>query len=121
MVPQNDPTVTSVGPQTSSNDKNMAVLAHAGGILFGFIPALIIWLTKKDESPYVAVQAKEALNFQIFISICFFVSAILIFVLIGVLLIWLVWIADIIFCIIAAIKSSQGENYRYPISIRLVK
>lgn len=121
MVPQHDPTATSVGPQISSNDKNMAILAHVGGIIFGFIPALIIWLMKKDESPYVAAQAKEALNFQIFIAICFFISFILIFVLIGVLLIWLVWLADIIFCIMAAVKTSQGGNYRYPLSLRLIK
>lgn len=121
MVPQKDPTLTTISAQISGNDKNMAILAHVGGILFGFLPALIIWLMKKDESPYVATQAKEALNFQIFIAICFFISVILIFILIGVLLIWLVWLADIIFCIIAAVKTSHGENYRYPLSLRLIK
>lgn len=117
-------TVTKISEQPAalqSNDKNMAVIAHAGGILFGFIPALIIWLTKRDESAYIATQAKEALNFQILVAICFFASTILIFVLIGILLIWLVWLADIIFCIMAAIKASNGENYRYPVSWRLIK
>lgn len=104
-----------------NNDRNIAVLAHVGGILFGFIPALIIWLMKKDESPYVAAQSKEALNFQLFIALCFLVSAILIFLLIGILLIWLVWLTDIIFCIIAAVKASGGENYRYPLTLRLIK
>lgn len=107
--------------QVTSDEKNMAVLAHAGGILFGFLPSLIIWLVKKDESAFVATQAKEALNFQIFIAICFVVSSILIIVLIGVLLIFLVWLLSIIFCIIAAVKTANGEAYRYPITWRLIK
>lgn len=102
------------------DEKNMAAVAHAGGILFGFIPALIIWLMEKEESPFVSQNAKEALNFQITIAIAFLISFILIFVLIGVLLIWLVWMADIFFCIMAAVKSAKGESYRYPIAIRLI-
>src|SRR5690606_3159272 len=97
------------------------VIAHAGGIFFGFLPALIIWLTKKDESPYLAQQAKEALNFQITIALAFFVCFILVFVLIGALLIWLVWLADIIFSIVAAVKASKGMNYHYPVAIPFIK
>lgn len=104
-----------------SDEKNMAAIAHAGGIFFGFIPALIIWLMKKDESPYIAQQAKEALNFQITMAIAFFISFALIFVLIGILLIWLIWLADVVLCILAAVKASKGESYRYPVAIRLIK
>jgi uncharacterized Tic20 family protein len=112
---------SGIQPRPGSDDKTMALLAHLGGIFFGFIPSLIIWLVKKDESPYVDEQGKEALNFQIFIAICYFVSAILIVVLIGVLLLIVVGIFDLIFCIIAAVKASNGENYRYPLTVRFIK
>jgi uncharacterized Tic20 family protein len=108
-------------PRAGSNDRNMAVLAHLGGIFFGFIPALIIWLVRKDESPYVDQQAKEALNFQIFVAICYLISVVLFIVVIGVVLLFLTWLADLLFCILAAIKTSSGEPYRYPLSIRLIK
>jgi uncharacterized Tic20 family protein len=108
-------------PRAGSNDRNMAVLAHLGGIFFGFIPALIIWLVRKDESPYVDQQAKEALNFQIFVAICCLISVVLFIVVIGVVLLVLPWLADLLFCILAAIKTSSGEPYRYPLSIRLIK
>lgn len=110
-----------VAPRVNSDDKTMALLAHLGGVFFGFLPSLIIWLIKKDESPYVDMQAKEALNFQIFIAICCIISLILMIVIIGVFLLILVSLANLIFCIVAAVKASNGELYRYPISIRLIK
>ncbi|HTN38924.1 MAG TPA: DUF4870 domain-containing protein [Arachidicoccus sp.] len=108
-------------PGENAADKNLAVLAHAGGIFFGFIPALIIYLTKKDESTFVASNAREALNFQITIAIALFACLILVFILIGALLIWLVWLGDIILSIIAAQKAAKGLEYKYPFCLRLVK
>jgi len=107
----------------ANHDTTLAMLAHLGGILFGFIPSLIIYLIKKDDksAQFVTNQSKEALNFQITIAIAFVVSALLILILIGILLIWVIWFADIIFCIIAAVRSSNGDNYRYPITLRLIK
>lgn len=107
----------------AQNDRNMAILAHAGGIFFGFIPPLMVWLMKKDDKGalFTTTQAKEALNFQITVALALIISSILIFVLIGILLIWVVWLADIIFCVMAAIKASKGENYRYPVCLRLIK
>lgn len=113
--------VQQIQPRVNSDDKTMAILAHIGGIFFGFIPSLIIWLVKKDDSPYVTIQAKEALNFQIFIAICMFISFILMLVLIGIVLLIAVSIIDLVFCIVAAVKVSNGENYRYPLTLRLIK
>lgn len=107
----------------SNNDTTLAMLAHVGGIFLGFVPALIIYLLKKDDrkSQYVTVQSKEALNFQITVAIAMCVSSMLIILLIGVLFIFLIWISDVVFCIIAAIKTAGGDNYRYPITCRLIK
>lgn len=104
----------------SNDHKNIATVTHLGGMLFSFIPALIVWLLKKDDSEYIADQAKEALNFQITIIIAQFVAGILVWLLIGFLLIPLIWLANIILCIIAAMATSKGELYRYPLTLRLI-
>jgi uncharacterized protein len=104
----------------SADEKNIAVITHITGIFFSIFPGLIVWLLKKDESPYISAQAREALNFQISLLIAYFISCVLMFILIGFLLIGLVWLANIIFSIIAAIAASKGENYCYPISLRLI-
>ena len=103
--------------QNNSNDKNIAVLAHLGGVFFGFVPALIIWFLKKDDSPYIGAQAREALNFQITVLIGYIAAC---FVLMGFLLLPAIYIAKLVFCVIAAVKVSKGEDYRYPVSLRLI-
>jgi uncharacterized Tic20 family protein len=105
----------------SSDEKNVALIAHLGGIFFGFIPALLIWLTKKDEPGYVAEQAKEALNFQILVAVCIIISCILTIIVIGILLLVLTGLGNLIFCILAAMKTAEGKSYRYPVSWRLIK
>ena len=79
-----------------------------------------MWILKKDDSAYIADQAKEALNFQITVLIAQFIAAILAWVLIGFILIPIIWILNIVFCIIAAIASSKGNTYRYPLCLRLI-
>lgn len=106
---------------TSSNDeKNIATVTHLGGTVFSFIPALIVWILKKDDSAYIATQAKEALNFQITVLIAQFIAWILAFILIGFVFMGIIWLANIVLCIIAAISTSKGEDYRYPLTLRLV-
>ncbi|MCL2872509.1 MAG: DUF4870 domain-containing protein [Betaproteobacteria bacterium] len=113
---------TSSGTPTA-DEKNMAMLAHLLGIITSFIGALIIWLISKDKNPaqpFATEQAKEALNFQITILIANVICWILMFILIGIFLIFVVFIVNLVFCIIAAVKTSKGEAYRYPIALRLV-
>lgn len=104
----------------NSNDKNIATITHLGGILFSFIPSLIVWLLKKDDNEYIAAQAKEALNFQITLLLAQFIAYILILILLGLFFLVLIWLFNIVFCIIAAISSSKGEDYRYPLTLRLI-
>lgn len=104
----------------SNDDKNIATVTHLGGTVFSFIPALIVWILKKDDSAYLADQAKEALNFQITVLIASFIASILIWLLIGFILLPIIWILNVVFCIIAAIASSKGETYRYPLCLRLI-
>jgi uncharacterized protein len=104
----------------SNDDKNIATITHLGGTVFSVIPGLLVWLLKKDDSAYIADQAKEALNFQISVALAMFVAGILVWLLIGLVLIPIVWLLNIVFCIIAAIATSKGETYRYPLCLRLI-
>lgn len=105
----------------NNDDKNIATITHLAGTVFSFIPALIVWLLKKDDSAYISEQAKEALNFQITVAIAMFVcTTILSWIVVGFALIPVVWVANIIFCIIAAVATSKGETYRYPLCLRLI-
>jgi len=111
---------TSVILVPSNDEKNIATITHLGGTVFSFFPALIVWLLKKDESAFIAAEAKEALNFQITIALAMFIASFLVWILIGFVLIPIIWILNIVFCIVAAISTSKGESYRYPLSIRLI-
>ena len=112
----------------SNEERNWAVFAHLGGFalyLLGFalghilIP-LVIWLLKREESEFIGRNALEALNFQISVTLYSIVVGALCFVLIGFVLIPVLMGFHIVFMIIAAMKASQGETYRYPWTIRLL-
>ena len=92
------------------------------GIPFGNIIApLIMWLVKKNDFPFVDEQGKESLNFLISMTIYGIIAGILCFIIIGIPLLGLLVVLDIIFVIIASVKSSNGESYRYPMTLRLIK
>lgn len=99
------------------------LLALAGLVVpFGnILGPLIMWLVKKDESAFVDDQGKEALNFNITISIAGFIAFLLMFVVIGGLLLPIIGIFWLVMTIIAAVKANGGERYRYPLTIRLIK
>ena len=110
-----------------SQERNWAMLAHLSALAGFIIPLgniigpLVIWLIKKDESEFVSDQGKEALNFQISVTIYMIVSAILIVIVIGIFLLIAIGIFMLVMIIIAAVKASSGEKYRYPFTIRLIK
>lgn len=105
----------------SSDDKTMAILSHVLCIVAGFIPPLVIYLVKKDSSPYATAHAKESLNFQLTMIIAYIISFILMFVLIGILLMVLLSIANLVLVIIATIKASENKFYKYPFSIKFIR
>jgi len=102
-----------------SDQNQMAMIAHLLGIVIGFVGPLIIYLTAKDK-PFAYEQSKEALNFQITVVIAWVAAAILSVIGIGLLLYPVVWIANVIFCIIAGMAANKGEKYKYPFAIRLI-
>lgn len=114
------PAATTNAP---ADQRTMALAAHLLGIFTWFIGPLIIWLINKDDASksFVTDQAKEALNFQITITIAMLICIVLTIVIIGGILAPIVGILNLVFCIIAAVKANNGEAYRYPFALRLVK
>lgn len=116
---------------SESEERNYASLAQILGI-FGFLPSLIIWLIFKDRSKFVNSQAKEALNWQItwiivWIAlwiiqwIILFIPYVWFLAFIFTLLMWAVWIVNVILSIIAFSKNRAGEEYRYFMNFRFIK
>lgn len=108
--------------------RNWGMFCHLAGLLcwvgvpFGnILGPLIIWLVKKDEIPMVDEHGKESLNFQISATIYFIGAFILCFLLIGIPMLIAVIIGHVVLVIIAAVKVSNGEEYRYPFTIRFIK
>ncbi|HTD36062.1 MAG TPA: DUF4870 domain-containing protein [Candidatus Limnocylindrales bacterium] len=89
--------------------------------LGNLIGPLVCWLVKRNESPLVDRNGKESLNFQLSMTIYMIISTVLIFVLIGIPLLFVVAILDLVFSIIAAVKTNNGEDYRYPLTIRFFR
>jgi hypothetical protein len=81
---------------------------------------LIVWLVKRGDSPEIDAHGKEALNFQISMLIYNVVAGILCLLLIGFALLAILHILNVVFVIIAALRASEGQMYRYPLTLRLI-
>jgi len=125
----------------SSELRGWAITAHLGGLVvglataavFGFVGPLLVWLFKRDEHPFTDHHAKESLNFQLTVLLVLVLSVALaipalIFgvltlgiglVLLGVLAV-VAAVAWVVLPIIGAVKASNGEGYRYPLTIRFI-
>lgn len=109
------------------------------GVPFGnILGPLVVWLIKRQEHPFLDDQGKEALNFQISLTLyalaaglvvapLFFVGALLpllpaiallpVVILGGVALL----VFGLVMIVIAALRANEGEAYRYPVTIRVVR
>lgn len=108
---------------------HMSALAGFIGIPLGnILGPLIVWQIKKNEIPSVDAHGKASLNFQITVLLAMLVTLPVMFVgmlfCVGWLLlpvVILIGLAALIFPIIAGIKANNGENYKYPFSLELIK
>jgi uncharacterized Tic20 family protein len=117
-----------VAAQPSKDEITWATLAHVlsliGAVLpviGNILPPLFIWLSKRDGMPFVEVEARESLNFQISVTIYALACSILFFVGIGLILVYILGVVWFVLVIIATLKANKGEAYRYPMNLRLVK
>ena len=107
-------------PVSPSDARMWSLFAHVGGIFFGFIPSLIIYVMYKDRDPFVRRHATQALNFQIIVAIIYVVSVPLTAIGIGLLTWAAAGIAVLVFSIIAAMAANKGEEYTYPLVPQMV-
>jgi uncharacterized Tic20 family protein len=136
---QNVAAESPAGIQPGTADKEMnkdarmwAMICHLAGlaglpvpVVGNIVAPLVVWQIKKDDFPFVDEQGKEAVNFQISMSLYLLVSAILwvplSFICIGMIIPAAIVIVDLIFLLIAAVKANNGQHYRYPLTIRFIK
>lgn len=143
--PDADPPPASAAPAprvpvvSDEEARQWAMFCHLAALaqfvlptLGNIIGPLVVWLLKKQDHPFIDDQGKEAINFQISMSLYSWllpaVSAMLICVGVGLLLLPIAIIAvlviavvSIILSIMAALQASSGQPYRYPMTIRFLK
>lgn len=121
------PTQAPYAPRPgASPNKGLIIFLHisqlAGYVIpgLGWILPLVLWLTNRDK-PDVDRHGKEVVNFMIIVvpSIC--ISAVLMIVLIGALLLPLVLIGQLVCVILAVVKASNDEFFSYPMPFRIIK
>jgi uncharacterized protein len=107
--------------------RTTAVAAHLStfaGLVVPFgsvIGPLAVWLTRRDRDPFIDDAGREALNFGISIAIYGVVALVGALMLVGIPLLMVGVIAWVVLASLAAVKASQGQSYRYPLTIRLVR
>lgn len=107
-------------PAANDNSKTLVVLSHLGCVIGGFILPLVVYLVEK-QNPYVRHHAAEALNFQLTMLIAMAVSFVLLLVFVGFFTLLAAMVLNYVWGIMGAVKASQGQWWRYPISIRFVR
>ena len=112
----------------TENERTWGMLAHLSALAGVVLPIagcvlgpLVVWLSRRDGSAFVAEHAREALNFNITVALAGVVCMLLMMVFVGFILGSALFIAWLVLTLIAAIRASEGELYRYPFSLRLVK
>lgn len=99
-------------------------LSALAGLVFPFgsvLGPLVVWLIARDRSPFIDAQGKEALNFQLTMLVAYLIATALVFVFIGIPLLFILVVLDIVLVIIAAVQSASGVAWHYPFSFPLVR
>jgi uncharacterized Tic20 family protein len=104
--------------------RGLCTILHLSAIAGYFIPfanfviPLVIWILKKDEAPDIDRCGREVLNFNVTMLIAFAVAWLLTLVLVGFLLLVVLWVYGLVVTIIAAVRTNDGQHYRYPLCLR---
>lgn len=112
----------------TSEEKNWAMAAHLVPLSnfvvpvpgFNIIAPAIVWFLKRETMPMVDDQGKEAINFQITLTLASLVCFALMFIMIGFVLLFALLIYGIVMEVLAAKAVQEGRLYRYPYSLRLL-
>jgi uncharacterized Tic20 family protein len=112
----------------SETERNWAMFCHLAAFAGYFIPLfgniigpLVCWLARKDESTWVNENGKASLNFQISLTLYMFLCIPLCFIIVGFVLIGVLFILNLVFIIMASVKASKGEEFKYPLAIPFIQ
>jgi uncharacterized protein len=113
-------------PSPQQDERTWALASHIGCVVgawvaLAFLVPLVVLLIKGKESAFVRHHAVESLNFQLSMLIYGFAAFLLVFVGIGIFILPVLGVLWLIFVVIATLKASNGQGYRYPLTIRFVK
>ena len=115
------PPLTDAPLAPKGSDKIWSMLSHLSALLgVGIILPLVIYLAMRKESEFVATNAREALNFHISVLIYTLCCIPLAFILIGIPLLVVLGLGSLVLAILATIQASDGQCYRYPLTLRHV-
>src|SRR5438477_13065772 len=122
------PPVGGATPAVFPSVRTWNILCHASallGVFFHFpghiLGPLIVWLAKCHDSPEIDAHGKESLNFQISMLIYNAIAVVFCLVLIGFLVLPILWVLNAVFVLVASIRASDGNFYRYPMTIRFIE
>jgi uncharacterized Tic20 family protein len=119
--------ITDPAAVPTQDERTWGMVAHLAALAFFILPfgnilgPLVVWLAKRDQSTFVALHAKEALNFNITFLLGAIVCGLLLAFSIGILFGAVLFVYWLVMTIIAALKANEGAAYRYPFTVRLVK
>ncbi len=112
----------------SREDRTWGMLCHISAVagflapcILNIVAPLVIWLMKREDSPFVNDQGREAVNFNITVSICTAICFVLAWIIIGIPLLFILGITWFILVLIATLRANDGVAYRYPFCLRLIK
>ena len=99
----------------------MALVGLLGNGIGFLVGPLVVWLVKRDDDPFIDEQGQEAVNFQLTMFLALFLCSPLILIVIGIPIMIAIGFAMFIVPIVAAVRTSNGEHFRYPLTIRFFK
>ncbi len=111
----------------SETERNWSMLCHLSAFAGFFFPfggvlgPLICWLSRKDDSSWVNINGRNSLNFELSILLYMVLAAPLCIIIVGFPIIFALGTLKVICIIIASIKASKGELFRYPLVIPFIQ
>jgi uncharacterized Tic20 family protein len=111
----------------SETERNWAMFCHLSafaGFFFpfgGIIGPLICWLSRRSESTWINENGKASLNFQLSILLYAVLAFPLCFIIIGIPIVILLVTLKIVCIIIASVRASKGEEFKYPLAIPFIQ
>jgi uncharacterized protein len=111
----------------TESERNWAMFCHLSafaGFFFpfgGIIGPLICWLSKKDESVWVLINGRNSLNFQLSILLYIVLAIPLCFIIVGIPIVIFLGTLKVICIVIASVKASKGEYFKYPLVIPFIQ